>query len=227
MNNKNKGLAEFARKRRVLACSMFIIAGLIIGTAFVTATSYFQLGVAILLYPLLTHYLLKAFPRNSNSKVVNGDMAVQSVSKSVLNLNPEKDTKTTQSIGIADIDKRAFLKLIGGAGISLFLFSLFNKKSESLFFGNGSNVPETTSIKNTSGVKIDPAERQATDGYQITEIDDDTISFYGFTNRDGSWFIMREDSDSGSYRYTKGTEDFPSNWNTRHDLNYSYYSDVF
>jgi len=131
-----------------------------------------------------------------------------------------------EEVGIADIDKRAFLKLIGGVGISLFLFSIFNKKAEGLLF---KSLPAsgTTSLLDTDGNKINPAERQPMDGYKISEIDDNEITFYGFTDKNGAWLIMREDTDTGSFRYVKGASNFPGNWTNRENLAYDYFHNVF
>ena len=212
-------------KRKILTCCIFVIAGLVVGAAFVTATTYFQLAVAILLYPLLAYFLLKAFPRKNR---------VYPLKKPVTNIPPpvkseEKVTTTkTENVGISDIDKRAFLKLIGGAGLSLFLFSIFNKKSESLFFKSlPGPVQGKVSLEDIAGNKIDPAQSQPMDGYRISEIDDNVITFYGFTNKDGAWFVMKEDTDTGSFRYARGDSNFPGNWTNRENLKYNYFSNVF
>ena len=202
-------------KSKILACFGLIIAGLIVGAAFVTATNYIQLGIAIVFYPLLAYFVLKTFPRKAVPIPV------------VIVQEPVSAPKSErESVGIADIDKRAFLKLIGGVGLSLFLFSLFSKKAEGLFFKNLPSQGLVT-LQDTGGNKIDPSQHQPTDGYRISEIDDDTITFYGFTNKDGAWFIMREDTDTGSFRYVRGDVNLASNWSNRKNLSYDYYNNVF
>lgn len=215
-------------KNRVLTYSGLIIAGLVVTGAFLTATSYTQLAVAVLLYPMLVYSAFKAFPRKvqiypSNTPVT---VAIPSLVKTVENVEPVKE-KTM--IGITDIDKRVFLKLIGGAGLTLFLFSLFNKRAEGLFFKNlpAPEASGSVSLQDTSGKKIDPAQHQVTDGYQISEIDDSIIAFYGFTHNGGAWYIMKVESDAGSIRYVKGESGFPNNWNSRENLKYDYYNNIF
>lgn len=209
--------------RKTLTYSSFVIASLVVIAAFVTATTYAQLAVAIALYPLLVYFAFKVFPRKAwKAPVITIRLPVKSAS----NIEAETAKPEIENVGIADIDKRAFLKLIGATGLSFFLFSLLNRKAEALFFGRSAG-PETVSLKDTAERKIDPAERQPTDGYRISEIDDSIIAYYGFTNKDGGWFIMREDSDAGSFRYAKGDFNFTSGWTSREVLKYDYFSDVF
>lgn len=99
-------------KRKFLNCCVFVIGGLIVGAAFVTATNYTQLGIAILLYPLLGYFLLKAFPRGA--RVDEPSVAVRPSVKATERLEAKTSTSNGDGLSIADIDKRAFLKLIGG-----------------------------------------------------------------------------------------------------------------
>jgi hypothetical protein len=125
-----------------------------------------------------------------------------------------------------DLDRRMFLKLIGSAGMTLFLFSIFTKKAEGAFFGSVPG-PGTLSIKDTTGAKIDPAIKQPTDGYNIAQVDDSTsTTYYGYLNKDGAWYILREDS-SSNYRYCKGSSSFSTNWTSRASLTYDYFDAVF
>ena len=195
-----------------------VIAGIIIGAAFITATNYVQLGVAILLYPYFAHFVLKTFPRRAREIKEHVSCSTASHTKKS---DVEVATVERANVGIADIDKRAFLKLIGGVGLSLFLFSIFNKRVEGFFY---KNLPGEESV---SGVKINPAQEQPTDGYRISEIDDNVITFYGFTKAGNLWFIMKEDTDTGSFRYIKGEGNFSTNWANREKLSYDYYSNIF
>lgn len=209
--------------RKTLTYSGFIIASLVVVAAFVTATSYVQLAAAIVLYPLLVYFAFKIFPHKTWKAPV---IAIRLPVKSATNVETETVKPEKEAVEIADIDKRAFLKLIGAAGISLFLYSIFIKRAGGPIFGStpGSG---TVSLKNADDHKIDPAEKQPTDGYRITELDDSIIAYYGFTNRDGGWFIMKEDTDKGSFRYTKGDFNFSGGWNNREHLRYDYYNNVF
>jgi hypothetical protein len=88
--------------------------------------------------------------------------------------------------------------------------------------------PGTIAIKNSDGDTIDPAEKQPTDGYTITEVDDSspTASYYGFVHKNGAWYITKEDA-AGSYRYAKGASLFSTGWTGRTGLSYDYFDNVF
>lgn len=210
--------------RKILIYSSFLIANLVVIGAFLTATTYAQLIVAILLYPLLVYFAFKIFPRKGKNYIFQKTVTAK-ISTPVRAAEKAGESKK-ENIGIADIDKRVFLKLIGGAGLSLFLFSIFNKRAEALFF---KNLPESgiISIQDINGKKIDPAQNQPTDGYSISEVDDNIVTFYGFTNKDGAWFIMKEDTENGSFRYSKGDSNFPLNWQARKNLKYDYFNNAF
>ena len=211
--------------RKILIYCSFIIAGLVVIAAFLTATTYTQLAVAILIYPLLVCFAFKAFPRKAQMYPLKKPVTavIQPPVKPAEKVESDKEKNT---LGITDIDKRVFLKLIGGVGLSLFLFSIFNKKAEGLFF-KSLPAPGKVSLEDIAGNKIDPAQNQPTDGYRISEIDDNVVTFYGFTNKDGAWFVMREDTDTGSFRYARGDGNFPGNWTNREKLKYDYFSNVF
>lgn len=126
---------------------------------------------------------------------------------------------------VPDIDKRAFLKLIGSAGISLFMLALFTKKAQAAFFGSVPG-PGVVSLKDSAGNKIDPAEKHPTDGYKITELDDSgTPAYYGFVKKTGAWYILQDTN--GAYRYTKGSSDFSTGWTGRIGLTYGYFNAIF
>ncbi len=215
--------------RKTITYSSFIVAGLVLVAAFVTATTYTQLGVAVLFYPFLAILAFKIFPNKAWKAPV---LTIKMPSLGVEKMDTETTTQAVRTVavpekvGISDIDRRAFLKLIGAAGVSLFLYSVFIKRAESAFFGKAAG-PETVSVKDTQDRKIDPAEKQPTDGYRICEVDDNITSYFGFVNKDGAWFIMQEDTDSGSFRYTRGDFNFARGWERRERLSYNYYNEVF
>jgi hypothetical protein len=100
--------------------------------------------------------------------------------------------------------------------------SLFGRRAESLLLGNMENKPSTDDVVKTQQLPVSPTE-----GYTISEIDDGLIAYYGFMGPKGTWFIMRQDSNDGSFRYVKGDIDFPINWENRENLEYDYYANVF
>lgn len=82
-------------------------------------------------------------------------------------------------------------------------------------------LPITGSITTTPG---------PTDAYEIA--DSDTVSttkYYGFTDADGNWYILRENTTNGTYRYAKGAaaDVYPTQWTNRAALNYVYFYEAF
>lgn len=204
--------------RKILTYFTLAIASLVVIIAFVTATSYIQLAVAIVLYPLFVYFALKVIPLGTwQTSPKEQIAAIQPASVKLA----EKKNEV-----VVDIDKRAFLSLIGVTGVSFFLYSMFIKKSGAPLFGSTSEA-KTVSLQDTAGDKIDPVEKQPTDGYILTEIDDSILAYFGFTHKDGSWFIMREDSENGSFRHVRGDSDFTVAWTDREQLKYDYYANVF
>jgi hypothetical protein len=225
-------------KRKTLTYCSFMITSLVVTLVFVSATTYIQLAIAILLYLPLAYFAFKVFPRKTRGIIHPKESVIAAVQPQVKPASPDAsqggsaekvETAEKRTVGIADIDKRVFLKLIGGAGITLFLFSIFNKRSEGLFFKNipAGGVSGRVALEDIAGNKIDPAQNQPTDGYRISEIDENFVTFYGFTNKSGAWFVMREETDTGSFRYARGDSDFPGNWTGRENLKYDYYSSIF
>ena len=213
------------RKFLLTYCS-FVFACTVVIAAFITATTYIQLAGAILLYPVLAFFAYKVLPYNWR----HTKPPLQEFSHLPAKPTEKVEATARESIGISDIDKRVFLKLIGGAGVSLFLFSIFNKKAEGLFFKN-LPVPGTSgttaSLQDIAGNKIDPAQKKPLDDYSISDIDNGVITFYGFINKNRSWYIMRVDTNTGAFRYTKDKSNFRANWSNRTNLKYEYFDDVF
>lgn len=196
---------------------------------FVSATSLAQLVSAMLFYPVFAYFLLSVLPRGSHA-IEMPEIAKLKVKKrkkkreeKVEELPLEPDPEPLPNV--RDIDKRAFIKLIGSAGLSVFMLSLFTKNAQAAFFGSVPG-PGTVALKDSSGNQIDPAEKQPRDGYSIAQLDDSVPAFYGFTNKEGAWFIMREDA-SGNYRYAAGSSDFATSWTNRASLTYDYFENVF
>lgn len=203
-------------RKKILIYGGFIIATILIVVAFVTAKSYNQLAIATLFYPILVYFAFKFFPGNPRK--------VQIKKPTVVN-QPVNNSKK-EAVAIADIDKRAFLKMIGGVGLSYFLFSIFTRKVESLLLGKPSGQG-TAVLEDKTGKQIDPAERQPTDGYKISEVDNGETTYYGFINKDGAWYIMKENPNTGSFRYARAESNFPGNWAGRERLKYDYFHNVF
>lgn len=213
-----------AKSTPILIYYNFIIVGLMVIFGFISAHSFAQLIVACLFFPLFIYFGLRVFPRRNRAIHLPGKAVVEAVPVKAGVLKEDEDIQELKKEGI-DIDRRMFLKLIGSAGASVFLFSLFTKKAEAAFFGSVPG-PGAVTIKDTTGAKIDPAVKHPTDGYKISRLDDSSPAYYGFTNKDGGWFVMKEDA-SGNYTYTVGTTDFGTNWTGRAGLSYGEYFEKF
>lgn len=195
----------------------FVMALALVVATFITAKSYTQLGVAIILYPLLAFFAYKVFENSlwrPFLKKPQAAMQYAAVSAGVEDFKKE-------GVSVADIDKRLFLKVIGATGLSFFLISLFGRRVENFLFGQNQTTQPTLTGK-TSAASLSP-----TDGYTISEIDEGIVGYFGFINKDGEWFIMKRDTDNGTFRYTKGKSDFPGNWKMRENLKYDYFHNVF
>lgn len=205
---------------KTLTNSAFVVASLIVILVFVTSKTYSQLAIAVILYPALIFLAFMIFPRKS---LKSPKITIQTPLK--LNQDRVENSKSkTETAYIADIDKRAFIKLIGATGISFFLFSMFGQRIENLIFGtNGQSGINPTG----SGNQVGPAGVSPTDGYKISEIDEGPISYYGFIDKAGAWLIMREGTDGSSFRYAKGSSDFPGSWANRENLGYDYFYNLF
>ncbi len=209
--------------RKTLTYSSFIIITLVVIVMFVTATTYIQLAVAVILYPLLAFFAFKILPRKAWKAPI---ITIRLPAKRAEKARTETAAPKAEPVEVTDIDKRTFLKLIGAAGLSFFVFSFLGRRAESLLFGepSGSRVTENPSTANNASTAGSPP----TAGYKISEVDDnDTISYYGFIGKDGDWLIMREDTDISSFRYAKGNSNFPNNWTKRENLKYDYFHNLF
>ncbi len=205
--------------KKLVTFYSFVITSFIAVTGILSANNYLELLTAIAFSPLSLYFFVLMLPRKSAKVITKMEI------EPILDIIPDK----IKSIKNEDYDpeRRKFLKLIGAAGGSLFLLTVFGtKKAEASFFGSMPG-PGTVAVKNTSGVAIDPAEKKPTDGYSITEIDDSTDDvYYGFVNKDGAWYIQKESS-TGGHRYVKGTSSFSISWALRSGLTYNYFNDVF
>lgn len=207
---------------KAITYSSFIIACILVALAFVTAKSYTQLAIGVILYPALAYYALKVFPRKSEDNYIQPSVTVQLPSRLVQRAQEEN----RERVDVVDVDKRTFLKLVGTVGLSFFVFSLLGRKVGDMLFGrslsSGVNPPQDTGsgIEGQAGAGI-------TAGYKVSEIDEDIVSYYGFTNQEGGWLIMKEDTEVNSFRYAKGASGFPTNWDNRKKLKYDYFYNLF
>jgi len=109
---------------------------------------------------------------------------------------------------VTEPNRRAFLKRAGGLGLGLLVYSLLNPRNAGAAFFGSVPGPGTVAIKDTNDVQIDPAEKYPTSGYGITEIDDAGAAFYyGFVEKTGKWYILKESDTTGDLSYVYATPD--------------------
>lgn len=202
--------------KKIVTLYAFVLTTFMAISGILGARNFIELSTALLFSLLSFYFSILMLPKqNKVLKSIKED--------NVLDLIPDKITEIKNSD--YDPERRKFLKLIGAAGGAIFLTAIFTKKAEASFFGSMPG-PGTVAIKNTQGVAIDPAEKKPTDGYSISEIDDSgTDAYYGFVNKDGGWFILKDSN--GIYRYAKGSSSFSTNWTDRASLTYDYFNVVF
>lgn len=64
--------------------------------------------------------------------------------------------------------------------------------------------------------------------YKVSDIDDaSTTKYYGFLDKAGNWYIMRENTTANTYRYFAGSTNYATNWTNRASLSYDYFSSIF
>ena len=64
--------------------------------------------------------------------------------------------------------------------------------------------------------------------YMISDVDDaSNPKYYGFADREGGWYILKEDTTDKTYRYCKGTSDYTTNWTNRASSTYDYPFNIF
>lgn len=228
---------KIKRGRKLLLYYNFILITIMAVMGFVNTSSVPQLTSAIIFLPMALYFWLLVLPkRNKKLPIPNKMLVAQAINPKEEKITEGKVEKLEEEVTLGkkfgksfDLDRRMFLKLIGSTGLMVFMFSIFSKKAEGAFFGSVPG-PGTVAIKDTTGALVDPAIKTPTDGYKITQTDDSdpNFSYYGFVDKNGKWFIMREGN--GAYRYTKGDNEFEHNWND-HKVNptipYNYFDIIF
>jgi len=133
-----------------------------------------------------------------------------------------------ESIKIDD-NKRKFLKLLAGTSLTTVLLYFINaKKTQAAFFGSGSGSG-VINIRDSSGNKIDPAVNSPLDGYAIANIEEGVDNnYFGFTNKNGEWYIMKVDNINNSFTYNRGIDDYATAWSNRDtEINFKSFSETF
>lgn len=209
----------------------FIVTALFAAAGLVSAKAFNQTIFALLFIPVALYFFRLLFRRGLKNIVSSATDIIPTtyIPSNLTDVSANGELvqgEELSNLEVRDLNRRLFLKLIGTAGITTFLFAIFTKSSHAAFFGSMPG-PGTISLKDTAGNKIDPAEKQPTDGYEISELDDAQVpAYYGFVNKDGAWYIAKEGS-GGDYRYTRGSNNFATGWSNRVSATYDYFNNVF
>ena len=205
------------------------ITTMIFGTSLSSAKSITNYLLPLLLLPLI-YYLGKEVLKKSKRRKLS-DAFDSSVGS---NLTDARVVPSDVAIegeimpqGISDDNRRLFLKLVGSTSLSILFMAVLGKDTAKAAFFGSVPGPGTVSVKDSTGATIDPAEKQSTDGYEISQVDDSTTpAYYGFVHKTGAWYITKEDA-TGAYRYAKGSVDFATSWASRAGLTYDYFDAIF
>jgi len=201
--------------RRIVIYYCFVLTTAVVSISFFSSRNFPQLISSLIFSPMAIYFLLLVWPRRKLALPL-----VEIVTK-------KADIKPLLvPAAKLDVNRRDFLKLLGSAGILAVILGLFSRRGAiPNLIGNAGGLDSVT-LKDSLGNAIDPAQDSPTAGYSISQIDDSVPSYFGFVNKNGSWFIMREGEDS-AFRYVKGDTNFSLNWEDRTDLNYNYFDRVF
>lgn len=206
---------------KYLAIYSFVLYLILLIFSALKSTDLSQILISFIYLPVFLYFSTKLFNKKKNRPKIAAIPARPTV-------KPETSIQEYEGLpkDVSDKNKRLFLRLIGTSGLAMLLMALFTKNAQASFFGSAPVGPSNVGIKDSSGTRIDPAEKAPTDGYEITELDDSgSTVYYGFVKKDGSWYILQDTS--GAFRYYKGTSNFTTYWTNRTSITYDYYNNVF
>lgn len=73
------------------------------------------------------------------------------------------------------------------------------------------------------------ASQSLIEGYEIANRDENigAVSYYGYIDADGNWYIQRENDATGDSDFVAGTSAYSTNWTGRTGLSYAKFDAVF
>jgi hypothetical protein len=209
---KTPFLNQKAGLGRALVYYCFVVTTAVVSIGFLSSKNFPQLVTSLIFSPMAIYFLLLVLPHRK-------------VALPLIKNKPDAKAVLATATKL-DVNRRDFLKLLGSAGIMAVIFGLFGRRSTGIPFLSNTGGSQSVSLMNASGNVVNPAENSPTGGYNIAQIDDSTPAYFGFVNKDGAWFIMREGEDD-AFRYIKGDNNFSASWEKRAKLDYSYFDKVF
>lgn len=164
------------------------------------------------------------------------DVDLKGVEKAVSNLS-KSFREAIKLIKIPEPEKTDFQPLLDAwEGISEQLVSIEHAARMKPLPGsmtiqhNDQAVSSANPLPITGSITTSPGP---TDAYEIADSDTATATkYYGFTDADANWYILKEDTSTGTYRYVKGAagaspNDYPTKWTNRATLVYRYFYEEF
>lgn len=63
--------------------------------------------------------------------------------------------------------------------------------------------------------------------YPSDQLTSGPVTYNGYLDRDGRWYITEQNTTTGTFRYAKGSSNYSNNWDNRAGLSYGYFNEVF
>ncbi len=63
--------------------------------------------------------------------------------------------------------------------------------------------------------------------FHLSDIARGDPEYWGYLDKDGNWYIMKDGRSAGTRRFARGTSDYSANFTNRANLTYSYFNEVF
>lgn len=199
----------------------FILATLIANSIHIRQPIHLLFVVVLL--PTLVHFYL-IFSRFFLNLKHRRKLSKEKVTEVTYIKDTETTSKKTEQV---EKERRAFFKMIAGAGAGVVVASLLNPKRASAAFFGSVPGPGIIAVKDSLGTKIDPSIKSPTDGYGVSNLDTTSYpAFYGFVNKDGAWYIMQENPQN-TFTYSTGASAYSTGWTGRAALTYTTYDTTF
>ncbi len=87
---------------------------------------------------------------------------------------------------------------------------------------------QTTTVISGGSSTASSAVSDPVTGYKVADTDESgTVKYYGFINKAGAWYVMKNDTTTNTFRFSKGSSNYPTGWTGRAALTYDYFNIIF
>ena len=169
---------------------------------------------------------------NIKPPIVNVPAPIVNVPAPIVNIEPTiipEFPKEMEVKGLKGIIEKIVKVFTGKLKVSLIDSELKEPLPVMLMDAEGKPYKASMSVVSRGGggntTQLNPL-----DVYSISDKDDDASpNYFGFLDKDGNWYILKETISAGNdtYRYTKGVSDYATNWTNRASLTYQNFNAVF